>query len=810
MSESKLSLTLKNPKTILNKIVCNEKIDINILEKLINSTLLKNEFDNPFRRIFFKKGEREQLIKYKALIDDNGNANVEYSKSKGMRYGRVYPKGSLGLFMLRKELRHTLAKNYYVDIDIENCFPVVLSQICEANGLENKYIKRYVNKRDDIIKQIMHKFNIVREDAKKIPIRILHDDNLTDILSMYNCSFDDFSKDDKLINFLIDLEKNKNIITKAININNPKLKAELIEAKNKKKIKDSSVVSYFLQEYENHILACVYNYLCENNYIINNDCVLCADGIMISNKKYNDELLIKLSDEVFNKIGLRVNFVKKDMDKHYLNILDDNQNKNDTIENNINMTICESDLEASEIIYNRIKHRLVYCYKTIYYKNDNIWLNSEKEIEASILDIVMNSNIFKINDKDKIKPYVQNYTSAKNITKTIIETFAMKNSDDSFYNKFTTSTKGKLCFKNGVLNLTNKKFTKWCDIKQDDQVYTTFYITRDYNEDRNEEIIKTVYNNVFKAVYDDHVERALHFLSRAMGGYVEDKIWGLFIGRRNCGKGVIEHFFKSAFQRYIGTLSSDLFMFERHGSAINDTKKLSWLMELEFARITFAQEATTDDEDKNKNIKIDGTKIKKICSGGDMHKARKNYENEREFGIQSTLMFSANNFPEISPKDTLEFVCSFSSTKQFKSNEFIKNRIQEGANEKEIMLYYEADPLIKEKCNSVEWCDALIHILIDNFKSSSVLQLDVFNDKDDNNNIFDKFFDDFKITNNYDDKVDNKTLKEWSEVNKFSYIKNIKPLLLTWKCKEYRTNSCRGMCGLKYIKNSNSSNDEQE
>ena len=42
-----------------------------------------------------------------------------------MDYGRVFPKNSLGLFSIRREIRHTLARDNYVHIDVENCLPVL-------------------------------------------------------------------------------------------------------------------------------------------------------------------------------------------------------------------------------------------------------------------------------------------------------------------------------------------------------------------------------------------------------------------------------------------------------------------------------------------------------------------------------------------------------------------------------------------------------------------------------------------------------------------------------------------------------------
>ena len=107
------NLTLQNKPSDLDNITLNEYVDVNILEKLINSTLLKTKFNNPFSAIH--KTEKNQLIKYRNLIKDNEYAQVKYNRVKGMDCGRVNPKNSLGLYSIRRELRHTLSKHRYTD-----------------------------------------------------------------------------------------------------------------------------------------------------------------------------------------------------------------------------------------------------------------------------------------------------------------------------------------------------------------------------------------------------------------------------------------------------------------------------------------------------------------------------------------------------------------------------------------------------------------------------------------------------------------------------------------------------------------------
>jgi len=187
MSESsenqKLSLTLKPVKTILNKLVCHEKIDVEILNKLTKSNLLREEFHNPMCQDVYKN-ELEQLNKYKSLIDTNGYANVKYSKSKGMSFGRVFPNKSLGFISIRREIRQTLAKKNYIDVDIENCHVNLLAQICKENGLECKYVERYVEQREKYLKHVMNYFSISRDEAKtNIFIRLTYGGSVDNLLS---------------------------------------------------------------------------------------------------------------------------------------------------------------------------------------------------------------------------------------------------------------------------------------------------------------------------------------------------------------------------------------------------------------------------------------------------------------------------------------------------------------------------------------------------------------------------------------------------------------------------------------------------
>ena len=125
-------LTLTPHNNILDGIVMYEPINRPLLEKLIHSDLLKDTFRNPF--VSFPS-EKVMLEKYRNIINPAGYAVVTYNKSQKNPFGRCDPAGSLGLHSIRREIRHTLAEELYIDVDAVNIHPELLKQICIANSI---------------------------------------------------------------------------------------------------------------------------------------------------------------------------------------------------------------------------------------------------------------------------------------------------------------------------------------------------------------------------------------------------------------------------------------------------------------------------------------------------------------------------------------------------------------------------------------------------------------------------------------------------------------------------------------------------
>ena len=173
MNSIKIQITLPEKQaklTYLETTEFVERVDPIMLNKIINSEQLIAEWETD---AMCYENERAQLIAYRKKLKVNGNIGVKY-KMSNVAYGRVNPAKSLSLATIRRQVRHTLCKDTYTDVDIENCHPVILNQICAANNIEHKYLDKYVKKRDKIIKEVMETYKVDRSDDKTLFIQLMY------------------------------------------------------------------------------------------------------------------------------------------------------------------------------------------------------------------------------------------------------------------------------------------------------------------------------------------------------------------------------------------------------------------------------------------------------------------------------------------------------------------------------------------------------------------------------------------------------------------------------------------------------------
>jgi hypothetical protein len=707
-------LEINEFKSNLNGIECYEKIDRTTLLKLINSKLLKTDFNNPMCKSLFKN-EQEQLTKY-LLNYKNGYVKVKYNKVKDMdNWGRCNPDFSLSLFSIRREIRQTLSKNYYTDIDIRACHQSILLQLCKRNKKKVPYLKSFVNNRDywfDLfIKSYLPniEYNIAKEIVKKLFIVLMYYGSYKKYFEEFNIEWNDENKE--INDFIINYSKELREIAKPI-MNDNKDLVKLIETKKEDELyynKKGSVVSYYLQQYECIILETMFNYLCKKGIvnIIKPDVSLQADGLMIPTEKYLDNLLNELEEEIKNKTDFDLTLTTKEMTQDYLDILDDN------IIDNSYKNCVETDADAAEVIYDSIKDKfkcsLICNTYFLFFKYSNFWTNNEEYIKINLSSIIRKFELYKmkkVRTKEGIEydreAFGRNASEITNISKIIFD-IAKTNLDNDFYNKLHDTTKSKLCFLDGVYCIDNKKFYLWNDeeliknpvysISYIDRNFKNFYDNRDCKE--NKKYVEEV-KEIIRSIMGQQTDKCLKFLSRAVFGYIEDKDFAVFMGNRHCGKGVLTELInKSLTNNYMGIANANTFLCERDTKK-DDGRDLMWVIDFQFKRLMISNEIKFDKD--NDNIKINGVLLKNLFSGGDTIKSRENYKGFFEFNIQSKLLLMCNDLPPITTKDCYESIIEFTTTNQFLSQEQIdykRNKIEEEIEDKKISYLTDENDLYK-------------------------------------------------------------------------------------------------------------------
>ena len=327
---SEIKLVLEPVKSVLHNLRCYEVINETILDELISSDLLQDSNDwnetKQFNKIRFATKYGYTKVIYR---------KAEMSKNHPMDFGRVYPINNVGLCMTRRQLRHTLAKEYYFDIDLVNAQPTILYQVCKSNTIECKLLKEYIKNREQILTNMIKQYNINRDKAKNCFVCLMMGGSIKKWFS--DNKINDSSDISKyLIELHQELTTIKNIIAfKNMKVLGYQIEKNKIEKEKEDYVLENSILAFFLQEYECRILEAMYLY-CKKNKIIENNCVsLIFDGLLI--RKYKVQDINKLMEEleicIKNITGFDMKLSCKEMNEDYCDILDQHQIEHEKIPN---------------------------------------------------------------------------------------------------------------------------------------------------------------------------------------------------------------------------------------------------------------------------------------------------------------------------------------------------------------------------------------------------------------------------------------------------------------------------------------------
>jgi len=697
------NITLQPRISKLHDIILHEKVNVNALTKLIHSSLLKPTLSK--WKQFNYTSEKQQLTKYLSLIQ-HGIATVHYHKCGESVWGRSNPDGMVSLFSIRRKIRHTIAGKHYTDIDIDNCHPQLLYQLCIQHDIPCEYLEKYVVNRKAYLEQVQTYYDVDYDDAKKLFIILLYGGGFKKWAT-------EVSTNKPELDFIKNFIEEFRIIAEIIANLNPLIKADVIRRKNKQGKTNYNLngvsLSIFLQEIEVRILEEIYLYLTANNYVQNKNLVLCADGVMLETKNYNHLLLNALAVLIKDKFNFNLTFSVKVMDKGF---------SNELIEDSINYDLHTPEFTTGllsdyfKILYDKF---LFYDSK-LYYFNDVYWEYDhhmiyiynfiDKHFYGKLLhyyckqrEIIVKQYSLKDESKDEMKAKLQPLEAFRKQISHLRQNKYRKTLTEDICNKLYDKTimfnakPNLFAFNNKIFDLASDAF-----IEANPHDYISVTCGYNYDEHYDTNNIKE-YDALLDTIFPTKANNAF-YLECLATGLTGHQVENLFIatGQGGNGKGVINTQMMKTTGNYGYKLSSSVLLNEIKEGA---NPQIANLHQKRFA-------LSTEPSDK----KTMCSSTLKELTGDKTINARMAYSNKCDINLCLSLFLECNSLPKMDEVNdaverrirTIPFVSSFKSAEDYertldKTNVFIGNpryKTDEFIEEHKQALFHILTPLCKK------------------------------------------------------------------------------------------------------------------
>ena len=224
---------------------------------------------------------------------------INYTQKFG--YGRFSSKN--GLQRCKKNIRCYIAGEEYLDLDIENCHPVLLSQLCRIKKIDcGDQLREYVADKNGFIQK--YKLKNKKTFIAMMNNSILYDDTFKETHDIiYNYLFPVLQKENKALYNRVKKEKMKS------NKENPNV--------------EGAFISLYLQNLENKILQVILPFLGSKGFVVG---VMMYDGCMIEkNDAFDDEVMRECETHIKEQTGYSIRLTLKSTETPWRPIIEQGQ-----------------------------------------------------------------------------------------------------------------------------------------------------------------------------------------------------------------------------------------------------------------------------------------------------------------------------------------------------------------------------------------------------------------------------------------------------------------------------------------------------
>lgn len=256
------------------------------------------------RKEFLPADKGQQTIffnYYTNTMAANGERRVLYcQKDRGNKFGRYSPQNGTSLQNIRREVRATIARDIYWQLDITNAHPWILISLAESQGWEMPLLRNYVENRE----AMLAKFELPREVAKQAMLILMYGGNVKEHIGRYPPLF------------VSEMKRELVTLAKKMYENFPMLVKRLKSDKLDTHKRLYSFLSKILQDREAKCLQISVDFMRENGW---NPGALIHDGLLVLKRSdgsvIDNALLNRLAVRIEEECGLRnIHFVLKEFE----------------------------------------------------------------------------------------------------------------------------------------------------------------------------------------------------------------------------------------------------------------------------------------------------------------------------------------------------------------------------------------------------------------------------------------------------------------------------------------------------------------
>jgi phage/plasmid-associated DNA primase len=439
--------------------------------------------------------ELDQIIKYKECYNKKTKKfNVSFHLPKH-KWGRITPSNYTSLSVYHRPTRHSLCDGIYIDIDMVNCQPKIIMEICSHHHIPMVALKKYVDNTQHFRQAIMRHHKVSKDIAKRLPICL-----------MFGGSYDGWIIDNKiitndrnLIQEIIEIETEIKSIIEIVYTNNKDTIEKAVLKADPSKWKDidekkRGVMALWSQSVERLCQETSITYLVEHKNFKIENIVPCQDGFMILKELWYADLITDIELVLKTQFNLSINYIQKPFDEAIVIPIYDN----------VKSYAEWNDLLSAKKLADRYieewnKYIIIEDGQIFLYKNNRWWNETDKEkrykltlyisedlyelLKIELLDAV------ELDEKElsKLMIILRNMTSKGGAYSDIIRQLLplVKQTKDTF-----NKQEYLLGFENGLVDLRTKEFREY---EYDDYMTITTkydYKEVDYGEDDDDDFLE--------------------------------------------------------------------------------------------------------------------------------------------------------------------------------------------------------------------------------------------------------------------------------------------------------------------------------